>query len=109
MIRGVLIGFLAFSAHSAVGADIGSSKIPGFEFSYLDIEKNCSAKRDGRSTLAIVCKGSDLKPISRSCEGFLGAGLANATLNCGGQLWVLNQRCKIEMRGAEKGDINCQL
>ena len=106
--RLISLPFLLFM-YPCVAADIGSSNIPGFQFSYLDVEKGCSAKRDGRTTLAIECKDSNLKPVSRSCEGFLGAGLADASLNCGGQLWILNQRCKIEMRGAEKGDINCQL
>jgi len=90
-------------------AELEGSNIKGFQFSYMQIEKNCFAQREGRESLSIQCKGKNLKPVSRSCGGFISGGLSNATLNCGGALWVLNQRCKIEMRGAERGEINCKL
>jgi len=94
---------------SAIAADLEGSNVKGFNFSYLDIEKNCSVKREGRESLSIACKGRDLKPVSRSCSGFIAGGLESAKLNCGGALWVLNQKCKIEMRGANRGEINCKL
>lgn len=93
----------------SLAADLDSTNIKGFQFSYLDVEKNCEAKREGRQSLSIECDGKNLKPVSRSCSGYISRGLESAKLNCGGALWVLNQRCKIEMRGADKGEINCKL
>ncbi|MGR6873023.1 hypothetical protein ACU6U9_12105 [Pseudomonas sp. HK3] len=93
----------------AYSDDLESSNIKGFQFSYMDIEKNCTAQREGQESLSIECKGSDLKSVSRSCGGYISRGLESAKLNCGGSLWVLNQRCKIEMRGADYGEINCKI
>jgi len=90
-------------------ADLQGSNIKGFKFGYMDIEKNCEVVREGRESLSIECDGSHLKPVSRSCNGFISRGLGSAKLNCGGALWILNQRCNIEMRGPNKGEINCKL
>ena len=98
--------FLAIYAHSE---DLETSNIKGFSFSYLDIQQNCTAQREGQNSLSIECKGSQMKSISRGCSGYISGGLENAKLNCGGSLWILNQRCKIEMRGANYGEINCKL
>lgn len=104
----VLISLL--SASMVMAADINSSKLPGYDFSLLDIEKACVAKRDGGSdSLSVKCKGNHLKQVARSCEGFINGGLENVRLNCGGGLWSLNSKCKIEMRGASKGEFNCKL
>lgn len=94
---------------TSIAADLEGSNINGFQFGYLDIEKQCEARREGRKSLSIECEGKALKPVSRSCSGFINRGLGSAKLNCGGALWVLNQRCKIEMRGADYGEINCKL
>lgn len=93
----------------ANAADINASKVPGYDFSYLDIQQNCTLKREGPDTLSVVCKGKHLKPVSRSCEGYIARGLESVSLNCSGGLWALKQRCKVEMRGANKGEFNCQI
>lgn len=105
----VLFFLISLFINVSMAAELEGSNISGFNFGYLDIEKNCTAKREGQDSLSIQCKGSDLKAISRSCGGFITRGLESAKLNCGGSLWVLNQRCKIEMRGADYGELNCKL
>ncbi len=94
---------------SILAADINASKLPGYQFSLLDIEKDCKALRAGADSLSVSCKGDHLKPVGRSCEGFISNGLENVRLSCGGGLWVLNSKCKIMMRGANKGEFNCKL
>lgn len=94
---------------SSFAAELEGSNIAGFDFGYLDVEKNCTAKREGPSSLSIECKGSELKSVSRSCGGHISRGLESAKLSCGGSLWVLNDRCKIEMRGADYGELNCKI
>ena len=105
----VLFLLLSLLINASTAAELEGSNISGFNFGYLDIEKNCTAKREGQDSLSIQCKGSELKAISRSCGGYITRGLESAKLNCGGSLWVLNQRCKIEMRGADHGELNCKL
>jgi len=102
----ILSLFMTNLVHSA---DKDNTPVEGFTFSYLDIQKNCTAQRAGQDSLSINCRGNALKSVSRSCGGYISRGLATAKLNCGGNLWVLNQRCKIEMRGADYGEINCKL
>jgi hypothetical protein len=92
-----------------IAAEINSSKLPGYQFSLVDIEKNCQALRAGTDSLTISCKGDHLKAVRRSCEGFIINGLENVRLNCGGGLWILNTKCKILMRGANKGEFDCKL
>lgn len=89
--------------------DLEGSNIDGYNFSYGEIEKNCTAQRVSADSLAIECKQAKLKAVSRGCEGNVRSGLDDIKLNCGGGLWVMNQRCKIEMRGADRGEINCKL
>lgn len=105
----VLFFLISLFINVTMAAELEGSNISGFNFGYLDIEKNCTAKREGQDSLSIECKGSDLKPVSRGCGGYITRGLESAKLNCGGSLWVLNQRCKIEMRGADYGELNCKL
>lgn len=95
---------------NALAADMNASNLNGFQFSLLDIEKNCTAQRNGMSdTLSIHCKGQNLKPVSRSCEGFIEGGLENVRFSCGGGLWSISNKCRVEMRGASKGEFNCKL
>lgn len=95
--------------YPAFAGDLEGSNISGYDFSYGEIEKNCTAQRVSTDSLAIECKQAKLKPVSRGCEGNVRSGLDDIKLNCGGGLWVMNQRCKIEMRGADRGEINCKL
>lgn len=101
-----LLGLLFMPATWA--ADLEGTHIPGYNFGYGSIEKGCYVKRDGKS-LTVKCKESRLKPVSRSCEGQMVGGLDSVKLNCSGGLWSINQRCKIIMLGANKGEINCKL
>jgi hypothetical protein len=103
-----LIFSLSILSQASAG-DLEGSNINGFDFSYIDIEKNCTVQREGQESLSVKCKGSNLKTVSRSCGGYISRGLESAKLNCGGSLWVLNQRCKVEMRGADYGEINCKI
>jgi len=93
----------------SMGADIEGSNIKGYDFGYGAVEKGCTAHRESGNTISIRCKEKRLKPVSRSCEGNMYGGLENVKLNCSGGLWALNQRCKIEMRGADFGEINCRI
>ena len=93
----------------SMAADIEGTHIKGYNFGYGSIEKGCTAHRESGSTISIICKDKKLKPVSRSCEGYMNGGLESVTLNCSGGLWALGQRCKIEMRGANFGEINCRL
>ncbi|MFY0701085.1 MAG: hypothetical protein JXR04_09695 [Bermanella sp.] len=101
--------FSLLITQQAFSADLEGSKVKGFDFSYVEIEKNCTVNREGQDSLSVSCKGGKLKSVSRSCGGYISRGLESAKLNCGGSLWVLNQRCKIEMRGADYGEINCKI
>lgn len=107
--RPIFALILAVIPFLSLSAELEGTNIKGFDFSYMDVEKKCSVHREGRESLSIECEGREMKPVSRSCNGFISHGLGSAKLNCGGSLWVLNQRCKIEMRGANKGEINCKL
>ena len=109
MLRALNYFFIISFPITGLTADINTSNIPGYDFSYLDVQQNCTLKRDSAESLSVKCKGKELKPVSRSCEGYIGRGLESAKLNCSGGLWALGQRCKIEMRGANKGEFNCQL
>ncbi|MFT6262034.1 MAG: hypothetical protein ACJA0E_002220 [Bermanella sp.] len=94
---------------SAIAGDINASNLPGQAFSLLDIERKCVALREGTDSLSVSCKGDNLKPVARSCGGYINGGLENVKLSCGGALWILSTKCKIEMRGANKGEFNCEL
>jgi hypothetical protein len=97
-------------AMPAFAGGMNASNLKGYNFSLQDIEKSCTAHRDGvTDSLSIKCKGNQLKPVHRSCEGYINSGLEDVKLNCDGDLWVLNTRCKIMMRGAKKGDFNCTI
>ena len=93
-----------------LAADMNAANLSGYQFSLLDIEKNCIATRNGMSdTLSVQCKGQTMKAVSRACEGFVEGGLENIRLACGGGLWSLGSKCKVEMRGADKGEFNCKI
>jgi hypothetical protein len=105
---GLLIPLLLTSP--VIAEDMNATNLKGYQFSLLDIEKNCVAQRDGvANTLSIECKGANLNPVRRSCEGYINGGLENVKLTCSGGLWMLNTRCKIMMRGAKKGEFNCKI
>jgi hypothetical protein len=97
-----------FMTSPAYSRDLESTNIKGLSFSYRDVQQNCTAQRAGQDSLSIECRGNHLKSVSRSCGGYISRGLESAKLNCGGALWVLNQQCKIEMRSANYGEINCK-
>ena len=92
----------------AHGTDVKSSNIKGYNFSIRDVQTFCVAKRSSGDNLSVHCKDKRLKPVEQSCEGWITGGLDAAKFSCGGGLWVLNNRCKIEMRGASNGDVNCE-
>lgn len=92
----------------ANGAALESSNIKGYKFSIRDVQTFCVAKRASGDNLSIHCKDKRLKAVGQSCEGWITGGLDAAKFSCGGGLWVLNSRCKIEMRGASNGDVNCE-
>lgn len=94
---------------TSVATDIEGSNIKGYDFGYGAVEKGCTAHRESGNSISIRCKEKRLKPVSRSCEGNMYGGLDSVKLNCSGGLWALNQRCKIEMRGADFGEINCRI
>ena len=107
-ISGLVTLLVAFTLTSlAHGKDVKSSNIKGYDFSVRDVQKFCMAKRAGGDSLSIHCKDKRLKPVGQSCEGWITGGLDEARLSCGGGLWVLNNKCKIEMLGASKGNVNC--
>jgi hypothetical protein len=99
---------LSFSTVAEAGG-INTSDLPGQKFSLLDIERKCAATREGADSLSVSCEGDNLKPVARSCGGYIDGGLEDVKLICGGALWVLNSKCKIEMRDANKGEFNCRL
>ncbi|NVK38113.1 MAG: hypothetical protein HWE18_09330 [Gammaproteobacteria bacterium] len=90
-------------------AELESSNIKGLPFSYMDVEKNCVAERNGQQSVAIECKGAQMRSVNRSCSGYISGGLESAKLNCGGALWVLNQKCRIHMLDAQQGEISCTI
>ncbi len=96
-----------FSLPSIAEKEINASHIKGYDFSIRDVQSYCTAKRESGESLSINCKKKRLKPVAQACEGLISGGLDLAKLNCGGGLWVLNKVCKIEMRGASRGDVNC--
>ena len=103
-----LLLILSLSLASATqGADVKSTNIKGYDFSVRDVQNFCKAKRASGDNLSIHCKEKRLKPVTLSCEGWITGGLDAARLSCGGGLWVLNSQCKIEMRGASNGEVNC--
>ncbi len=99
--------FMLVSSFASAGKDVNASNINGYDFSIREVQQFCTASRDGGDSLSINCSEKKLKPVGRSCEGWITAGLDSIKLNCSGGLWVLNDTCKIEMRGANNGEINC--
>ncbi len=100
---------IALSTSPCLSAELESSNIKGLPFSFMDVEKNCMAERDGQQSVAIECKGKHMRSVNRSCSGYISAGLESAKLNCGGALWVLNQKCRIHMLDAQQGEISCTI
>ena len=107
MIKLAALLFTCLLAPLAQGKDVDASNIKGYDFSVRDVQNFCIAKRASGDNLSIHCKKKRLKPVSLSCEGWISGGLEDAKLSCGGGLWVLNSQCKIEMRGASNGEVNC--
>ncbi len=91
----------------AQGKDVNATYIKGYDFSVRDVQRYCTANRGNGDNLTIQCKDKRLKPVSQSCEGWITGGLDFAKLSCGGGLWILNNKCKIEMIGASRGNVNC--
>ncbi len=87
--------------------DVKATYIKGYDFSVREVQRYCKAKRESGDSLSIHCKKDRLKPVAQSCEGWITGGLDFAKLSCGGGLWVLNNKCKIEMFGASRGNVNC--
>jgi len=99
--------FMLGCTMSQAAKDVNATYIKGYEFSVRDVQKYCKAKRESGDALSIQCKDKRLKPVERSCEGWITGGLDFARFSCGGGLWVLNKVCKIEMIGHTKGNVNC--
>lgn len=100
---------MTLSTSLGLSAELESTNIKGLPFSFMDVEKNCMAERDGQQSVAIECKGSHMRSVNRSCSGYISGGLESAKLNCGGALWVLNQKCRIHMLDAQQGEISCTI
>ncbi|WP_396588981.1 hypothetical protein [Bermanella sp. R86510] len=100
---------LSLIAGCGIGTELDASNIGSYDFNYFDIEKLCTAQRERSGQLSLECKDKRLSPISRSCSGFIDGGLDSAKLNCSGDLYVVHQRCKVEMRGADWGELNCKV
>ncbi len=98
---------MLITALSEAAPDVNASYIKGQKFSIREVQQYCKAKRESGDALSIQCNEARLKPVERSCEGWITGGLDVARFSCGGGLWVLNSVCKIEMRGSKTGDINC--
>lgn len=88
--------------------DLNVDDIEGYKFSLFDIQEHCTVNRDGDRHLAITCDLPKLKPVVRSCEGNITAGLVDPKFYCSGGLWKLNDICYVEMLNTNKGNIRCK-
>ncbi len=102
-----LLFCMLISTLSEAAPEVNATLIKGQNFSVRDVQQHCIAKRESGEALSIYCNKAKLKPVERSCEGLITRGLDTVKFSCGGALWVLNSVCKIEMRGSDKGEINC--
>lgn len=84
-------------------------KVPGFNFSYEEIERFCRVKRSGKESIVAVCSEKRLKLITIACAGYVVGGLRDTQFNCGGDLWQLTERCKIRMTSVHGGEIDCSV
>lgn len=109
MIKPILILLIAGLCSACdLSNDLNVKNIKGYEFSLLDIQEFCTVKRDGDQHLAIHCAKDKLRPVMRSCEGQMAAGLKDPKFYCGGGLWELSKVCYVEMLDTHKGNIKCK-
>ncbi len=108
MLKLTFIILCLFMASLAMASpDVNSTNIKGYNFSIRDVQQFCSASRDSAKSISIQCSEKRLKPVARSCEGWITAGLNSIKFSCGGGLWVLNSACTVKMRGASGGEVSC--
>lgn len=91
----------------SLGADLEFSNIKGHDFSLGDVQKQCMAHRHSGNALEIKCKKSNMKPVSRNCEGYITGGLKDVSFSCRGTLWIVSNKCKVKMISAQKGEMSC--
>lgn len=103
----ITLVMLSWFSLLAQGSDLEFSNIKGHDFSLGDVQKQCTAHRHSGNALEIKCKKSNMKAVSRSCEGYITGGLSDVSFSCRGSLWVVSNKCKIKMLGAKKGEIGC--
>ena len=97
----------AFLSSLSLGADLEFSNIKGHDFSLGDVQKQCMAHRHSGNALEIKCKKSNMKAVSRNCEGYITGGLSDVSFSCRGNLWIVSNKCKVKMIGAQKGEMSC--
>jgi len=95
---------LSSTSHSS---DLEFSNIKGHDFSLGDVQKQCMAHRHSGNALEIKCKKSNMKAVSRNCEGYITGGLRDVSFSCRGNLWIVSNKCKVKMIGAQKGEMSC--
>lgn len=110
MIKSLLLMALSIllSACGDMSRDLNVKHLPGFEFSLQDIQEQCTVRRAGDQDIAVSCEEKRLRPVQRSCVGRMSGGLKDPKFYCSGGLWVLNDRCYIEMVSPKEGNIRCR-
>ena len=88
--------------------DLKVKNLKGFEFSFRDVQEQCTVKREGDQGISVICESKRLRPVERSCVGQMTAGLRDPKFYCSGGLWVLNDKCYIEMVSTQKGNVRCK-
>ncbi len=89
-------------------SDINSKNIKGYPFSLFEVQKYCTVQRQGDQYLSVSCELAKLKPMESGCEGIMSAGLKDPKFLCSGGLWMLNNKCYVEMLNAQNGNIKCR-
>lgn len=102
-----LCALLLLTASVSQAADLEFSNIDGYDFSLGDVQKECTAHRHSGNAVEIKCKKSNMKPVSRNCEGYITGGLSDVSFSCRGNLWIVSNKCDVKMRSAQKGEMSC--
>ncbi len=105
----VIFSFIALLCSACDQAtDMNAKNIKGYPFSLFEVQKYCTVKRQGDQYLAVNCELAKLKPVSNSCEGVMSAGLKDPKFFCTGGVWMLSDKCYVEMLNTTKGNIKCR-
>lgn len=91
----------------AQASDLEFSHIKGYDFSLGDVQKQCKAHRHSGNALEIKCKLSNMRAVSRNCEGYITGGLSDVSFSCRGNLRIVSNKCRVKMLGAQEGEMSC--